>query len=83
MEEITRREVEITKLVAEGLSNKEIGVKLFIAEGTVKNHIGILLDKLEAKNRASLVYRALQRGIIDVENHTSDDDFVVTGLAGM
>src|SRR5450756_807032 len=55
---ITRRELEILQLVAEGLSNKEIGKKLSITEGTVKNHVHNSLEKLHMENRiqACLLY---------------------------
>lgn len=48
---ITRRELEILKLVADGLSNKEIGRKLLITEGTFKNHVHNALEKLHLENR--------------------------------
>lgn len=51
---LTQRELEISRLVAEGKSNKEIGAILFIAEGTVKNHITRILDKLNARDRIQL-----------------------------
>jgi two-component system, NarL family, nitrate/nitrite response regulator NarL len=48
---LTRREIEILQLVAEGLSNKEIGGRLSITEGTVKNHVHNALEKLQLENR--------------------------------
>lgn len=48
---LTRREVEILKLVAEGLTNEEIGKRVFISEKTVKTHLNHIFDKLKVKNR--------------------------------
>lgn len=52
--ELTPREQEIAKLVADGKSNKEIGQLLFITEGTVKNHLSRILSKLEVRDRTQL-----------------------------
>ncbi|WPX08585.1 response regulator transcription factor [Anaerocellum danielii] len=51
---LTEREKEIIKLVAEGFSNKEIAKKLFLTEGTVRNYISVLLEKLHLTNRTQL-----------------------------
>src|SRR4029450_8979912 len=48
---LTRRELEILKLVAEGLTNEEIGKKIFISEKTVKTHLTNIFDKLKVNNR--------------------------------
>jgi DNA-binding NarL/FixJ family response regulator len=48
---LTRREMEILKLVAEGLTNEEIGKKIFISEKTVKTHLTNIFDKLKVNNR--------------------------------
>ena len=50
----TKRELEIVKAVAEGLSNKDISLKLFISEGTVKNHISTILGKSNLAHRTQL-----------------------------
>ncbi|RYY35012.1 MAG: response regulator transcription factor [Sphingobacteriaceae bacterium] len=62
--QLTRREIEIIKLIAEGLSSHEIGEKLFIAENTVTTHRRNILLKLEVKNTGSLLNFARQHGII-------------------
>lgn len=54
LKDLTQREIEIAKLIAEGKSNKEISRELFITEGTVKNHLTRILNKLELKNRTQL-----------------------------
>jgi RNA polymerase sigma factor (sigma-70 family) len=51
LESLTRREKEILKLVAEGLTNEEIGKKIFISEKTVKTHLTNIFDKLKVNNR--------------------------------
>jgi len=48
---LTRRELEIIRLVAEGLTNEEIGKKIFISEKTVKTHLTNIFDKLKVNNR--------------------------------
>ena len=48
------REIEILKLIAQGLNNKEISVKMFIGEGTVRNYVSTLLDKLQLRDRTQL-----------------------------
>lgn len=52
---ITQREMELIKLIAEGMNNKELSKELFLSEGTVRNYISIILDKLELRDRAQIV----------------------------
>ena len=59
---IGERELEITALVAEGLSNKEISEKVCLSEGTVRNYISNVLEKLELRDRTQLAVYYLQRG---------------------
>lgn len=61
---ITRRELEILELIAQGLSNREIGEKLFVSENTVKTHSSRLFDKLSAKRRTQAVQRGKELGLI-------------------
>ncbi len=49
--DLTPREQEVLKLVAEGMTNQEIGDRLFIELGTVKNHVHSILNKLNVSNR--------------------------------
>ncbi|MFF3847761.1 response regulator [Streptomyces sp. NPDC002328] len=51
---LTTRELDITRLVAEGLTNAEIGEKLFISAGTAKTHIANIQAKLKARNRVGI-----------------------------
>jgi len=52
---ITRRELEILELIAQGMSNREIAERLFVSENTVKTHSSRLFDKLGAKRRTQAV----------------------------
>lgn len=51
---LSQREMEVMKLVADGLSNKEIGDKLFISDGTVRNYVTTILKKLNLRDRTQL-----------------------------
>ena len=61
---ITKRELEILELIAQGLSNREIADKLFVSENTVKTHSSRLFDKLSAKRRTQAVQIAKEMGLI-------------------
>ena len=61
---ITRRELEILELIANGLSNREIAEKLFVSENTVKTHSSRLFDKLCAKRRTQAVQLGKEFGLI-------------------
>ncbi|MCH5264445.1 MAG: response regulator transcription factor [Lachnospiraceae bacterium] len=52
--DITEKEMEIIRQVAEGLNNKEIAEKLFLSEGTVRNYLSVILDKLGLRDRTQL-----------------------------
>jgi len=64
---ITRRESEILKLIADGLTNQEMADKLFISTFTVDSHRKNLLLKFNAKNTATLIKTVVSKGIIDVD----------------
>jgi NarL family two-component system response regulator LiaR len=61
---ITRRELEILDLVAQGLSNREIAEKLFVSENTVKTHCSRAFDKLGARRRTQAVQLGKELGLI-------------------
>ncbi|MFI7521048.1 response regulator [Micromonospora globbae] len=63
-QELTGRELEVLRLVAEGYTNREIAGALFLAEGSVKNHVSTILLKLGARDRTNAVLRALHEGIL-------------------
>jgi len=64
-EELTARQREILKMVAEGLSYKQVGAVLHISENTVKYHMGEILHRLHAKNRTQVVTYALHTGLVN------------------
>jgi DNA-binding NarL/FixJ family response regulator len=64
---LSSRELEVLRMVAQGLGNKEIGSALNIAEVTVKLHVSHVLEKLHVKDRTQAATVALQRGIIALE----------------
>jgi DNA-binding NarL/FixJ family response regulator len=61
---LTKREVEVLRLMAGGYSNREIAEALGAAEGTVKNHASSILSKLGVRDRTRAVLTALERGYI-------------------
>ena len=61
---LTKREVEILRLMAGGYSNREIAEALGTAEGTVKNHASSILSKLGVRDRTRAVLKALELGYI-------------------
>jgi len=61
---ITPREINILKMVAQGLKNKEIASSLFISEGTVKVHLHNICEKLHLKGRLALLHYAREKGLI-------------------
>ncbi len=65
--ELTARELEVLKLIAQGKSNKIIASDLSISEGTVKIHVNNILSKLGVSDRTHAATFALQRGIIHLE----------------
>lgn len=60
---LTRRELEVLRLVADGLGNKEIGARLSITEGTVKNHVHNALQKLQLENRVQAASFIVRQGL--------------------
>lgn len=61
---LTRREVEVLRLIAGGYSNREIASMLGTSEGTIKNHTSAILAKMGVRDRTRAVLRALERGYI-------------------
>jgi len=61
--ELSRRELDVLRLVADGLSNKEIGSRLSITEGTVKNHVHNALAKLGMDNRIQAAAYIVRNGL--------------------
>ena len=61
---ITRRELEVLELIAQGMSNREIAEKLYVSENTVKTHSSRVFDKLGAKRRTQAVQLGKEFGLL-------------------
>ena len=64
---LTDREVDVLKLLAQGLTNHEIADKLVLSEWTVRTHVRNILDKLHLANRTQAALYALKEGLADLE----------------
>lgn len=62
--ELSSREFEIVRLIADGLSNKEIGRRLTLSEKTVKNHVSHVLAKLKVTARSGIAVYAVRQGLV-------------------
>ena len=65
-DDLTPREVEVLKLIAEGLNNKGIAEELVISEKTVKNHINNIFSKLHINDRSQAILYAIRTGLAKV-----------------
>lgn len=59
--ELTPREIEVVRLIAEGLSNQQIAEKLFLSNGTVRNHISTILEKTGLEHRTQIAVMWLKQ----------------------
>ena len=66
LSELTRREIEVLKLIAEGLFNKEIAAKLDISERTVKNHVSNIFKKIDVSDRTQAAVFAINNNLVDL-----------------
>lgn len=64
IEPLSERELEVLRLIAQGLSNQEIGARLFLALDTVKGHNRRIFDKLQVQRRTEAVARARELGLM-------------------
>ncbi len=66
-EPLTKREVDVLRLVAQGLANQEIAFTLSIEERTVSKHVSSILDKLHLANRTQAALYALREGLASLD----------------
>jgi DNA-binding NarL/FixJ family response regulator len=64
LDDLTPREIEVLRMLAEGLGNREMASRLGISDHTVKFHISSILDKLGASTRTEAVTMGIRMGII-------------------
>jgi len=64
---LTEREMEVLKLVAQGMNNRDIAKELFISENTVKNHIRNILEKLHLHSRMEAVVYAVREKLLEIK----------------
>jgi len=63
---LTERELEVLRLVAQGMANKDIAKELFISENTVKNHVRNILEKLHLHSRMEAVVYAVRENLLEL-----------------
>ena len=61
---ISRREIEVLQLIADGCSTPEVAEQLYISQKTVKNHLASIYSKLDARDRTQAVLQAVRMGIV-------------------
>jgi two-component system, NarL family, response regulator DegU len=61
---VTKREVEVLQLIADGCSTPEVAERLFISQKTVKNHLASIYHRLDARDRTQAVLQAVRMGIV-------------------
>jgi two-component system, NarL family, response regulator LiaR len=67
-EPLSRREIDVLRLVAHGLANEQIGERLFISEATVRTHVSNVLEKLGLANRTQAALYALRHGLASIDD---------------
>ena len=63
--DLSKREIEVLRLIADGLTNAAIAETLFISEKTVKSHVGNILSKLHLADRTQAAVYAWRSGLVD------------------
>ncbi len=66
LEELSDREMDVLRLLAQGCSNQEIADELFLSVGTVKNYVSAVIGKLQANDRTQAAIYALKRGLVSL-----------------
>ena len=66
--ELSERELEVLKLLAQGLTNAEIAERLFLTRGTVRNYVSAILSKLDVDDRTQAAILAIRHGLVTTED---------------
>lgn len=66
--ELTEREIDVLKCLAQGMSNREIGLSLSLAEVTVKGYVSTILSKLDLADRTQAALLAVRHGLVDLDD---------------
>jgi len=72
--DLTQRELEILRLIAQGKRNREIAEELTLAEGTVKSHVSNILSKLHLTHRTQAALFALKKKLLLLDDPNNDDE---------
>jgi DNA-binding NarL/FixJ family response regulator len=67
IEQLTEREMDVLRLIAEGLNNKDIAARLYLSEGTVRNYVSTIMEKMHANDRTQVVIKASRRKMIKLD----------------
>lgn len=67
LKDLTKREIEVLKLIANGMFNKEIAAALNISERTVKNHVSNIFRKIEVSDRTQAAVFAIKNNLVDIK----------------
>lgn len=74
LEDLSKRELDVLRLIARGMSNREIADELVIAEGTVKSHVSNILSKRHLTHRTQAALYALKRRLVTLDDTNSSED---------
>jgi DNA-binding NarL/FixJ family response regulator len=67
-DDLSERELEVLKLLAQGLTNAEIAERLFLTRGTVRNYVSAILSKLDVDDRTQAAILAIRHGLVTAED---------------
>ena len=70
---LTAREMDVLRLIAQGMSNKEIAAAIFVAEWTVRTHVSNILGKLQLASRTQAALYALRSGLASLDDVPSQE----------
>jgi DNA-binding NarL/FixJ family response regulator len=65
--DLSEREMDVLKLLAQGLTNAEIAERLYLTQGTVRNYVSSILAKLDVEDRTQAALIAVRHGLVDAQ----------------